>query len=280
MKKLIAPIFMCFVAIAASAQSKAEIEVSYTAHKPNLRNGKDDLTNQYVLLANASESKFYSPRTEYIDSLNSTPNGKAQYDEMAKSAFFSGKMKDIPKPDGSYYIVKSGQRNTLTYYDKVGTERYYYEEAIPEIKWEVGDSTKIIFGYECFVATADFHGRHWTAWFSPEIPLNAGPWKLGGLPGLILEAVCDDGLYSFVADGIQQIVNPITPVYLVDQYEKTSRESFLKAKRGFIDNPLGKLNARFGGNVTITKVENKDGEDITDRLFVGREKVDFIETDY
>ena len=31
---------MCLVAIAASAQPQADIEVSYTAHHPNLRNGK------------------------------------------------------------------------------------------------------------------------------------------------------------------------------------------------------------------------------------------------
>ena len=49
---------MCLAAISASAQPKADIEVSYTAHHPNLRNGKDDLTSQYILLANADESKF------------------------------------------------------------------------------------------------------------------------------------------------------------------------------------------------------------------------------
>lgn len=68
---------MCLVAIAASAQPQADIEVSYTAHHPNLRNGKDDLTSQYILLANGDESKFFSPMTEYVDSLNSTPEGKA-----------------------------------------------------------------------------------------------------------------------------------------------------------------------------------------------------------
>ena len=68
-------------------------------------------------------------------------------------------MKDIPRADGSYYVVKSGQGNVLTYYDKVGTEMYFYEENLPKIEWEVRDSTKTILGYECFSASADFHGR-------------------------------------------------------------------------------------------------------------------------
>ncbi|MFS6557718.1 hypothetical protein VPJ68_20020, partial [Parabacteroides distasonis] len=63
MNRIITFITTCLVAIAASAQT-ADIEVSYVAHKPNFRDGKTDLTNQYILLANTSESKFFSPITE------------------------------------------------------------------------------------------------------------------------------------------------------------------------------------------------------------------------
>ena len=78
MKQILTSIIVCFVAIAAIAQNKADIEVSYTAMSPNFKNGKVDVKNQYVLLANATESKFYSPITEYIDSLNSTPEGNGR----------------------------------------------------------------------------------------------------------------------------------------------------------------------------------------------------------
>lgn len=272
---------MCFAAVAAFAQQKADIEVSYTAHHPNLRNGNEDLTNQYILLAGGNESKFFSPRTEYIDSLNSTPNGQAIYKEMSRAAFLGGKMNDIPRADGSYYVVKSAQKNTFTYYDKVGIEKFYYEEDIPQLNWAFGDSTKTILGYECLEATADFHGRKWTVWFTPEIPIVAGPWKLSGVSGLILEATAEGGQYSFVANGIQQTDKPITPVYLTNEYEKTDRIKFLKAKRSFNDNPIGSINAQFANRgVSLTKVEDTNGEDISNRLFVPRETVDFIETDY
>lgn len=280
MKHTINLLILCFLAAAASAQHKADIEVSYTEHHPNMRNGKDDLTSRYILLANADQSKFFSPMTQYIDSLNSTPEGKARYQEITRTAFLGGKMNDIPRPDGSYYIVKSLPDDLLTCYDNTKIEKFYYEEKMPRWHWEITDSTKTILGYECIKAHTTFHGRMWTAWFTPEIPLNAGPWKLDGLPGLILEASAEGGQYSFVADGIQESDKAIIPVYLANEYEKTDRQSFLRAKRSFMDNPIGKLNAKYSGQgVSISKVTNKDGSDVG-KLFVDRTVADFIETDY
>ena len=204
MKHIFSLIFFAF-AITAHAQQQAEIEVSYTEYQPNMRTGqKDGTSHQYILLARGDYSKFFSPRTEYLDSLNSTPEGKSKYQEIARSAYLGGKIEDAPRADGSYYVVRSATDNKLYYYDKVGTERFCYEEDIPQLNWAVSDSTKTILGYECFLASVDYHGRKWFVWFSPEIPVFAGPWKLQGVPGLIFEATTEDGLYRFVADGIQQ----------------------------------------------------------------------------
>ena len=97
------------------------------------------------------------------------------------------------------------------------------------MQWKVvEDSTKTLLGYECLMAIADYHGRRWTAWFSPEIPLIAGPWKLAGLPGLILEASADGNQYRFVATGIQQTEKPITPIHLAKNKRKPIVSNFLK----------------------------------------------------
>jgi len=281
MKHIFSLIFIAF-AITAHAQQQAEIEVSYIEYQPNMRTGqKDGTSHQYILLARGDYSKFFSPRTEYLDSLNSTPEGKSKYQEMARSAYLGGKIEDVPRADGSYYVVRSATDNKLYYYDKVGTERFRYEEDIPQLNWAVGDSTRTILGYECFLASADYHGRKWIVWFSPEIPVAAGPWKLQGVPGLILEASTEDGLYRFVADGIQQTEKLISPIYLANEYEKTDRVKFLKAKRGFMDNPVGAINAQFSGSgVSIRSVKLSGDSDSGSKIFISRETVDFIETDY
>lgn len=265
---------MCLVAIAAVAQQKADIEVSYTASTVNFREGGNAKPNQYILLANAGESKFYSPVTEYIDSLRSTPEGDAKYKEMTQGAYLSGKMNEIPRRDGSYYLFKSMGQNTMKYYDVNGMEKYYCEEDIPVIDWTLADNSKVILGYECQMATCDFHGRKWTAWFTTDVPLMNGPWKFGGLPGLILEANDASGLYSFVATGIQPSSRPIVPIYSADSYEKISRTDFLKAKRQFIDNPISTINTQLSAiGVSIGGTGNEF-------RYKPREEVDFIETDY
>lgn len=273
MKNMIFPIILCLVAISANAQTKADIEVSYTMTSPNMRTGKlGDSTHQYILLANSSQSKFYSPRTEQIDSLCSTPDGEAKFKEMQRAAALAGNFDDIPRRDGSMYVVKSTDANVMKVCDTAGMEQYVVEEPIENIDWTiVEDSVKKVLGYDCIMATADYHGRKWTAWFTPEIPLQAGPWKLAGLPGLILEADADNGVYSFVATGIQNTTRQISQVYLADRYEKVSRKDLLKAQRSFLDNPLGQINAKYGDKGVVVSGDVK---------FADASVVDLIESDY
>lgn len=279
MKRTVTFLFICLAVAIVNAQNIADIEVSYSVNVPNIRNGKDNINNKYILLANINESKFFSPMTEYIDSLNSTPEGKAKYQEITKNAYFGGKMNEMPRKDGSYYVLKSFPTKKLQYYDSVGINRFFYEETPSEWNWVITDSSKEILGYECIEASTDFHGRKWTVWFAPEIPIQNGPWKFDGLPGLILEAESEGGQYKFEATGLQQVNKPIIPVYLADEFEKTSRKEFLKEKRSFLDNTLSRLNAQLGG-ISVTKVEDENGNDISRSIFVSRDKVDFIETDY
>ena len=176
---------------------RAEIKVGYIYHETFVR-GSDGIIKRdipFILLASKEHSKFYNVKTEFKDSLESTPQGRAISHQVLKDALkrYTETKDESAMKSVVYqtflYIFRSADDNQMTVYDKAGSlEHGYYTEPLGEIVWEISDSTKIVLGYDCVMATANYHGRDWTAWFTPDIPLQEGPWKLCGLPGLILAA--------------------------------------------------------------------------------------------
>jgi GLPGLI family protein len=57
--------------------------------------------------------------------------------------------------------------------------------------------------YDCRRATGHYRGRDYEAWYTLDVPIPTGPFKLGGLPGLILEATSLDGKVKFLFKSIK-----------------------------------------------------------------------------
>lgn len=266
MRYLIATITICFMAIAAGAQEKADILVSYECKQPGLE--RAELTRNMTLLANSTKSKYFNDISLWTDSLCSTPEGKAKHEEIIRANCL------VMDPEGYEYwdltkgIVKkihtyvfndlaSGQQ---TVYDEWAEEPCYYTEPLEEQTWEIAaDSTATVLGYECLMAKSDYHGRHWTAWFATDIPLSFGPWKFRGLPGLILKAEADGG-FSFVATGLEKTDRIMTPMYSKEDYSKTSRIKAQEEHEYYINNQESILKAENGGLVKITYSDENGNE--------------------
>ena len=226
-----------------------------------------------ILLANADISKFYSPHTEFKDSLDSTAQGRAFDRQMLNAAVDAYLKNNDQSLMDSYayktfmYVMKNHADSITTVYDKAGmTGSGRYDEPFSEIRWEICDSSKTILGYECIMATTDYHGRTWTAWFSPEISVHDGPWKLCGLPGLILEASEPSGQHTFTADGIEKSGQPIRPVFGEKKYDRMNRRQMLKDLRNYRNNSNAMVKASIGLDL------GKDAPAQTE--------YDFLETDY
>ena len=65
---------------------------------------------------------------------------------------------------------------------------YLLEEPIPELKWKITNDTTTLSGVACKKAIVNYEGKSWIAWFAPSLTFQNGPWKLQGLPGLIIDA--------------------------------------------------------------------------------------------
>lgn len=77
------------------------------------------------------------------------------------------------------------------------------EPNLPKIDWKITSETKKIGRFSCLKASATFRGRTYIAWFTTEIPIPTGPWKLHGLPGLILEAQDEKAEYKYLFQSIE-----------------------------------------------------------------------------
>ena len=97
-----------------------------------------------------------------------------------------------------------------------------YEEKWSGQEWTLEEDTASFLGHSCQKATCRWRGRDYVAWFAPDIPIRRGPWKFGGLPGLIMKINDVDSLYVFEAVAIEK---GNFPIY---QYPK---EEFMKSTR-------------------------------------------------
>ncbi len=98
-----------------------------------------------------------------------------------------------------YYDSYSISNNKCRFTCRLGMDDIMYEETLPEMAWELQDSVTSICGHLCRGARAFFRGRTYYVFYTEDIPISAGPWKLSGLPGLILHADVDDGKFIFHA---------------------------------------------------------------------------------
>ncbi|NNU34351.1 GLPGLI family protein [Mucilaginibacter sp. S1162] len=83
---------------------------------------------------------------------------------------------------------------------------YLIEEPMPVINWKISADTMTVGSLHCQKATGHFKGRDYTARFTTEVPFHAGPWKLSGLPGLIVEAYDTNKEVVFKFDNMEEAV--------------------------------------------------------------------------
>lgn len=113
----------------------------------------------------------------------------------------------------------------------------HYETCEPRkaIAWTLREDTATISGYLCHKAICELHGRTWTVCYADDIPSSAGPWKLGGLPGLILQAESSDGIHRFKLEGLQRTASPIYYEHNAIT-QKVSEQQFIKNRKKIFGN--------------------------------------------
>lgn len=217
-------------------------DYSFSVDSAGIIDGEREADKMLLQIAPDGLSKFTSLTSITTDSviMNTTPEQRAE-------AIMNGKLK---KGESMNVFKNYPSPGRMTNTEIVCEDWFRYEEEIPDFGWELTDSVKTILGYECKGARCTFRGRDWTVYYAEDIPVMEGPWKLCGLPGLIMEAQAAGDEYSFVCIGIRN--NSPRPITLYDvPYNNASRLKFYDAKHRYDINPYAYFEATGGGKVTV-----------------------------
>lgn len=226
-----------------------------------------DSDKMLLQIGSGGLSKFSSFKNLTVDSIIANAS-----EEQLIAAVQSGTM-----DNGEFMtIFKNYPEGKLTHTEKICMDWFSYEEEMPELEWELTDSVVNILGYECRSAVCNFRGREWTAFYTEDIPLMEGPWKLHGLPGLIMKASDEDENYAFECVGIKSKANrPITK-YKVP-YNVTTRANYYDAKHRYDINPYAYFEDGGHGHVTVTDEYGNPQFDAYDPVEL---QYDYIERDW
>lgn len=211
----------------------------------------DKISRDEIILEIGSEmSKSYSYKTYRYDSTYTVSNRKGAH--------------NYPSPKSSAFpvdVIKRYKDKNMTIYQRTPDDGpiFKYEENMNLFEWKLTSEMKEILGMSCVKATCNFRGRNWIAWFTMDIPLQDGPWKFNGLPGLILKVEDEKGEYVF--DCIR-IKNENRQILLFDFfYQESSYEevsSFMKVCHEDINAYIRRLNPK--NSMSIAKRDEVTGK--------------------
>ena len=260
-------IFVMMMAFALTIGAQAQVETVDTA--------------QFVAVYD------YECRTQDADGLDVTDRmqlvvqvGRTVTKSMPLSAYKEMDMEeedDIIATHQEAYLhmptVWTGYPNgQTTVRDWIFPHEFEGAEPTPDIAWTLTDDTLTVSGYLCQQATATHRGVEWRVWYTEEIPSSAGPWRLRGLPGMIVQA--ENEAHTFCLTELRQEATPITAPEKNPDVQRMAYAKLLKHRndvygnRQYAKNPffhvpdLNGGNLSLGGSIRHMEVFQMNGQDL------------------
>ena len=249
MRKLLVNFFL-IVGIVTFAQNKRFIyEYKFIPDSTNV----DDVKTEMMFLDTTKDgSKYYSYTVFNSDSIMKVDLEK----QLAATGSINVKS-DMQKGSVRYSVTKTYPDYKINLHRRLGMDAYNISDD-RKINWKISSEKEKIGEWNAQKAEADFAGRHWTAWFSTEIPIQDGPYKFRGLPGLIVKIEDKTGSHKMELKGIKNITGNVDiNVFEVKEIAVNSKQ-FQKVLKEYENDPTkGIKQIQMGGTSII--LTGKDG---------------------
>ncbi|MBR8535718.1 GLPGLI family protein [Carboxylicivirga sediminis] len=203
--KIAALIIVTFLITAVNAQQTLKVRYNYIDHtKPNT----------YEMELQAKDDKVLS----YTIRLTKVGAGKnIRYKQTADST----------------RLYKDYTNDYLVYEESLGRDNLVVQEELDLFKWNHVNEKDTILDFPCKTAFAEFRGREYKAHYTTELPYTAAPWKLHGLPGVVLKVCTTDDVLVYQAESVE-LLDTEGPLYRpFDHKEPIDYNSFCKEYKDY-----------------------------------------------
>jgi GLPGLI family protein len=228
---LVVGLLAAFISAEAQKPDTAWLMVHYKfSHVMDTTNRAHPYTENTVLFVGKTASAYRSYdglvadqqfKKAWAAAVASSPDGQPRINRMGRGS-------------RTRYFQYPGEQKLLTE-DYVMVNAYLIEGAMPTIDWKIGDDTATFGGLHCQKATGHFKGRDYIVWFAPDVPVHSGPWKLNGLPGVIVDARDSKNDVVFAFDGVEKTFQSSPNVQSADG--STDDKDLPPILKGLNDNP-------------------------------------------
>ncbi len=236
--------------------------------------GQKNVQGKIVYEQRIESANYLKSYNLYFDS------EKSYYEEKVKANLEKSETKE---EDGTTFYATRDNKKPQFYFNSTD-KGFFFSEVILnkhlfvkedfKLKWELSNEIKSIGEYKCQKATTNFRGRKYTVWYTTEIPVVFGPWKLHGLSGLILQAHDDKNYFQINVKNIS--VNSDSQMKVTDFSEEDlstamSVPVFIETKIKLQEEFIAKLSSRLPQGAAPLQID-KNCKDCGEELEYFEEK--------
>lgn len=153
-------------------------------------------------------------------------NKPVEEDQTMKSESGGTVMIRMVEPDNK--VFTSLTENKQVEKREFMTREFLIETGVNSSEWKLTGNQKMVLNYPCQEAVKETKEGKTSVWFTPVIPVSAGPGVYTGLPGLVMAVDVGGGKQTLNAVSVD--MNPVSENVIVkpEKGKKVTREEFDK----------------------------------------------------
>ena len=241
MSKIVSGILFFITTLCIAQSQRFYYDYKFVPNKEQKEDVKEEVT---VLETSEHGSQFFSDTVAKSDI--------TMKKDMEYQLKTTGQIKintDLQKGLVRYQVSKTYPNFKVFLHTRLGTDRYKVEED-RSLDWKINNEKSVIGEWNVQKAELDFAGRKWTAWFTTDIPIQDGPYKFHGLPGLIVKIEDETQSHKFELKGVEKI--EVFSDYFSKLKEITiNQKQYAKALSDYEKDPTKGLKQMQMGGITM-----------------------------